>query len=258
MTGFFLKKAFFDGWDNLISMVVLNLGFLLILLAFMGSMSLMDINTALALAALLLSTGLFSFYSAGAAASTHAYAKYERPGWEGFKRGIRESWRHALLYWLLTVLDATLILFVIPFYLSYGNVVGMLLSVLLFWLFLGLTFALFYYFPLFFLMQGDRPTKTLKKSFIIVFDNLFFTLFFAVYQIINLVFSALLAGLAPGVTGMHLASSDAVKLLMLKYDYLEEHADADRKHLPWDDLLYDERECVGHRSLKNMIFPWKD
>jgi hypothetical protein len=41
MTGFFIKKAFFDGWDNLISMVVHNLGFLLILLAFMGSMKYM-------------------------------------------------------------------------------------------------------------------------------------------------------------------------------------------------------------------------
>jgi ATP-dependent Lon protease len=82
MTGFFLKKAFFDGWDNLISMVVLNLGFLLILLAFMGGMSLLGTNGALALIVLLASAGLFSFYSAGAAASTHAYAKYERPGWE--------------------------------------------------------------------------------------------------------------------------------------------------------------------------------
>ncbi|MCK9601024.1 MAG: hypothetical protein M0R06_18420, partial [Sphaerochaeta sp.] len=93
MTGFFLKKAFFDGWDNLISMVVINLGFLLILLAFMGGMSLFGTNGALGLLTLLASAGLFAFYSAGAAASTHAYAKYERPGWEGFKRGIREAWR---------------------------------------------------------------------------------------------------------------------------------------------------------------------
>ena len=258
MTGFFLKKAFFDGWDNLISMVVLNLGYLLILLALLGSMSLVGMHGFLGILALLSSAGLFAFYSAGTAASTWSYAKYERPGWEVFKRGIRQSWRHALLYWLLLVVDASLLLFVIPFYLSYGTIVGTLLAVVLFWVFLGLTFAMLYYLPLFQAMQGDRPTKTLKKSFIIVMDNLFFTLFFAVYQIINLAISALLAGLAPGFTGMALASSDAVKLLMYKYDYLEEHPEADRKHLPWDELLYEERECVGHRSLKNMIFPWKD
>ncbi|MGH0053150.1 MAG: hypothetical protein ACQ5SW_07165 [Sphaerochaetaceae bacterium] len=258
MTGFFIKKAFFDGWDNLISMVVHNLGFLLILLAFMGSMNLMEVNGLLAVFCMVLSAGLFSFFSAGTSSSTWAYAKYERPGWEGFKRGIRDSWRHSLFFWLLFVLDGTLVIFVIPFYLSYGNVVGTLLSVILFWLFMGLTLALLYYWALFRVMPGDRPVKTLKKSFLIVFDNLFFTLFFAVYQVVNFVLSALLAGLAPGVTGMLLASSDAIKLIMYKYDYLEEEPEADRKHIPWDELLYEERESVGHRSLKNMIFPWKD
>ncbi len=38
----------------------------------------------------------------------------------------------SFFYWLLSVLDVSLILFVIPFYLSYGNVVGTLLSVILF------------------------------------------------------------------------------------------------------------------------------
>ena len=56
---------------------------------------------------------------------------------------------------------------------------------------------------------------------------------------------------------MQLASQDAMKLLMFKYDYLDENPDADIKHIPWDDLLYDEREKVGPRSLKSMIFPWK-
>lgn len=258
MTGFFLKKAFFDGWDNLIGLVVLNLGYLAILLAVLGCMTLAGISTPLALFAFLLTTGVFAFFSSGVAASSYSFARYERPGWTVFKQGIRGSWRHSLFFWLLILLDACLILFVIPFYLSYNNVIGMLLAVLLFWVFLGLTFALFYYWPLFFVMQGDRPTKTLKKSFIIVFDNLLFTFFFAIYQLFNLVISILLAGLAPGVAGMHLAASDAIKLLMFKYDYLEEHPDADRRHIPWEELLYEERECIGHRSLKNMIFPWKD
>ena len=38
MTGFFIKKAFFDGWDNLISLVVLNLGYLVVLLTLYGSL----------------------------------------------------------------------------------------------------------------------------------------------------------------------------------------------------------------------------
>ena len=56
---------------------------------------------------------------------------------------------------------------------------------------------------------------------------------------------------------MNLASHDAVKLIMLKYDYLEENPDVDRKHLPWEDILFDEKEKVGPRTFRNMIFPWK-
>jgi hypothetical protein len=67
-----------------------------------------------------------------------------------------------------------------------------------------------------------------------------------------------LAGLAPGVGGLLLGQSVALKLLMYKYDWLEENPEGDRKHVPWDELLYEERESVGHRSLKGMIFPWKD
>ena len=38
---------------------------------------------------------------------------------------------------------------------------------------------------------------------------------------------------------------------------INQNPDADRKHLPWADILFDEEEKVGPRSFKNMIFPWK-
>jgi hypothetical protein len=44
----------------------------------------------------------------------------------------------------------------------------------------------------------------------------------------------------------------------MKYDYLEENPRADRKHIPWETLLREERERVGKRTLKGMIFPWKE
>ncbi len=258
MIGFFIKKAFFDGWDNLIGMVVLNLGFLAILLGGIYSMTLLGESAGLAMVLIIIALGLFSFYSAGSAHLTWGWAAYERGGWAAFVRGLRISWRHALLFWLLLALDGSLLLFVIPFYLSYGTIVGTLLSVVLFWLFIALSLALLYYWPLFYSMQGDGPAKTLRKSFVIVADNLFFSLFFAFHQIVTFVISIILAGLAPGMGGILLGQSVALKLLMYKYDWLEEHPDEDRKKVPWDELLWEERESVGHRSLKNMIFPWKD
>ena len=117
--------------------------------------------------------------------------------------------------------------------------------------------ALPYYFALSSYLPGDRPLKTLRKCFIIAGDNMGFTIFFLLYNIVCLALTVFTMGLVPGIAGMNLASHDAVRLLMLKYDYLEEHPDADRRHLPWADILYDEEEKVGPRSLKSMIFPWK-
>jgi hypothetical protein len=258
MVGFFIKKSFFDGWDNLIGMVLHNLGYLVVLLALFGSMSLSQNYLVLSIFGLILTALLFAFYTAGVASSAYSYSKYERAGFDGFSKGFRQSWRHALLFWVLSLLDSSLIVLVIPFYLSFGNAFGTILSVVLFWVFVGLFLALLFYYPLSKIMSGDRPLKTLKKSFLLVFDNLWFSLFLAFDVVISFVISIFLAGLAPGGCGILLECQDATKLLMLKYDYQEVNPEADRRKIPWDELLYDEQECVGHRSLKNMIFPWKD
>jgi hypothetical protein len=36
------------------------------------------------------------------------------------------------------------------------------------------------------------------------------------------------------------------------------HPDADRRHIPWEELLAEDREKTGTRSLRSFIFPWKD
>ena len=258
MKGFFIKKAFFDGWDNLIGMVLFNIGYLAIAMVFfygfveMGAIS--PMLSYLVLAVLLL---LLSILMGGTAAVTKNYSDYSRETWAAFKEGVKRNIRHSLLFFLFMLLFVVNILFVIPFYSSYGNAFGFVISIIMIWVEIILLLCLPYYFPLMNLLPADRPLKTAKKCFIIVADNLGFTLFYLIYSIICIVISVLTIGLVPGLTGMQLAAQDAMKLLMFKYDYLEENPSADRKHIPWEDLLYDEREKVGPRSLKSMIFPWK-
>ena len=42
MKGFFIKKAFFDGWDNLIGMVLLNIVYIAIFFLMVSSFALVD------------------------------------------------------------------------------------------------------------------------------------------------------------------------------------------------------------------------
>ncbi|MFA5469039.1 MAG: hypothetical protein WC224_08310 [Sphaerochaetaceae bacterium] len=258
MIGFFLKKAFFDGWDNLISLVILNLGFLLVLAGFYGAMEVLTISTIGGIALLLLTLLFYAFYSGCLAYQTKEYAFYMKSDAKHFFSAVKVLWRHNLLFAFLNLIFFSLAFFVIPFYLSISTFLGLVVGVFLFWLAFLLILALFYFFPLAIQMPKDKPLKSLKKAFIIVADNLGFTLFFALYQLFNLVLSIFLATLIPGMAGLHLSGQGALKLLLLKYDYLEEHREVKRKKIPWDALLIEEREKVGPRSLKGMIFPWKD
>jgi len=45
---------------------------------------------------------------------------------------------------------------------------------------------------------------------------------------------------------------------LAKYDWMEANPEANHKKVPWAVLLAEDMERVGPRSLKGMIFPWKD
>lgn len=257
MIGFFIKKAFFDGWDNLIGLVLQNLIYIVLFGCFLATTYLIDVSLGLFYALIILIAFIVCIFVGGTSSVVYGYSNYEKETWEPFGRGIRRNIRHSLLFFFIVLVLFFIATFVIPFYISMQNTVGLILAVVLLWVFIALSMALVYYFPLMNLLPGDRPLKTLKKCFIILGDNIGFSVFFLIYNVIVVALSIGTMGLIPGVGGYMLASQDAMKLLMLKYDYLEEHPDANRRKLPWYDLLFDERDKVGPRSFKSMIFPWK-
>ncbi len=258
MTGFFIKKAFFDGWDNMITLVVMNLGYLIVLLSLYGAFSLLQVAVVPAVLAFICAIGVHAFYTSGIHYMSATLVTGRSGEFSLFLTGVKTMWKHALLLWGMETIAATLMVFVIPFYLSLHSVIPMILAVLLFWVLIIIALATLYYYPVAIRFPGDRPLKSAKKAMVIVADNLGFSLFMGLYQIFLLAFSIFLATIIPGVGGMAVSRNGALSLLMLKYDYLEEHPEADRKHLPWDDLLFDERAKLGHRSLRSIIFPWKD
>ncbi|HLW21808.1 MAG TPA: hypothetical protein VKZ39_01315 [Sphaerochaetaceae bacterium] len=258
MTGFFIKKAFFDGWDNLISLVTLNLGYLVVLGGVYGALELLPVSFAGGVALAVVSLALHAFYTGMVSVHVKEFAYYSRPGFSEFKAGFMKIWRHALLQLLVNLVLATLTLFIIPFYLSYGSIVTFFIAILMFWVALALAMAMMYFYPLATHMPKDRPLKTLKKSLIIVADNIGFSLFFGFYHLVNLLLTLFFATIIPGASGIMLSRQVAMKLLMFKYDYIEEHPETLKKDIPWEELLFDERENIGHRTLKGMIFPWKE
>lgn len=258
MIGFLFKKVFFDIWDNLLSVVGLNLGYIVMFLGLFLSGMVSEISGPLGLVVLVLDILLFSFYSLGVSAITYGYSKYQKEGFRAFKEAFRYHWGHALLHSGLFIALLLICLYIIPFYLTAGNFVTMFLGMLMFWVAVFLILSIQYFYPLCFHMEGDSAVKTLKKCFIVLSDNIGVSLFLLVRTLIGIVLTIFTASLLPGFAGISLSRMGTVRLLMKKYDFLEENPDCTKKDINWDDLLYEERELVGPRSLKGMIFPWKD
>ena len=87
MKGFFIKKAFFDGWDNLIGMVLLNIVYIAIFFLMVSSFALVDYGPLpffLSIISLLFVTAVFS----GAVSNVaYGYSDYRRDTWTDLKSG---------------------------------------------------------------------------------------------------------------------------------------------------------------------------
>lgn len=268
MTGFFIKKNFCDGWDNILWIIVFNLvSAALLLVGYLGLSfiaQIADTTTIFMLLAVpfalfvlfLLLCLLTSISRECARLVNFASCEYKNV----FSRFF-DDWKDSALLTLFVTAITVVAVFVIPFYLNLGNLIGILLSALVFWFLVIGILALQWYFPLKSQLNGNFK-KTLKKCFIIFFDNTGFSIFLFIYNLFLTALSPFLAFLMPSFTGIVMSQNNALKLRMYKYDWLEEHPDLTQKEakklIPWDELIADDKETLGPRTLRNFIFPWKD
>jgi hypothetical protein len=257
MIGFFIKKAFFDGWDNLYLLAALNGIFLGILLLFLV------VPIALAfpiwLSVIMAGFGilLLSIWDVVVTNAMYNIADGKNVHFADIKSAIRRSLKLGSLLGGVNILIVVAIMIAIPFYLGQKAVLGIFIGGLLFWMMILATLIL-QYVPAVFAREGGTPRQAFKMALYLFIDNPGFSIFLFFWRILTFVISIFVVLLAPGPAGSSLASAVAVRLRMRKYGYLNDNPGADRHHIPWDDLLQEEKERVGKRTLKGMIFPWKD
>jgi uncharacterized membrane protein YesL len=255
---FTVKKSFFDMWDNFLMVAIFNLGFIVLLMIPIWLPSTVA-EASIAAAFLIQAIGiLIVFIYAGVVAmAAKDMANYQRPEFRRLVAYLKETWVSSLVLGLIYVAITVFFRVGLDFYSQLGNLLGLAAIVFLMWALILFALASQYYFPI--RAQLDtKIKKILRKSFILLFDNTFFTVFLAVGTIATAGISIFTALLLPGLTGVLIWHQVALKLRLYKYDYLEENPDANRKEIPWDALLIDDREKVGKRTLRGMIFPWKE
>ncbi len=257
MIFFLVKKAFFDMWDNMIAVFLLNLGFVLVAAGALYVPYFLSFDPALAIPGGAIGILLLNVYLAAASFVAHEITNYATPSFKDLQAYLKSAWKAGLTLGVITCVQIGILAVAMPFYLQLGGLLGMTAVAVIFWISVIWWLASQYYFPIRTrLDSGIR--KILRKSFIVFFDNAGFTIAVGMGTVVILALSVFTAFLLPGAATVLIWHQSALKLRLLKYDYLEKNPGANRKDLPWDALLVEESERVGHRSLRGMIFPWKD
>jgi hypothetical protein len=255
MFGFLLKKTFYDLWDNLFKIALINLVFLA--LAFGGIVLPSLLNAAPPLLMGIMAFCLLCCCVCLSAASlcVKALSDYGSFGFADFFRSLAEAWPAGLLLGAICLLELSLIFLALPFYINLGSFAGLLLGCFLLWTTLIISLALQFYLPIRARLD-TKPGKIIKKCFLILFDNTGFCILAGALSLGILALSLPLFMILPGPGGLLLFLDEALRIRLLKYDWLEENPG--RRKIPWNILLEEEREKTGNRTIKGLIFPWKD
>lgn len=257
MTKFLIKKSFFGGWDNLIPQFLYNIICMAIIALFLfvyGSVEEITIGALLPILAVFLL--LFCVYSFGVAGLTHNWSTYQ-PSWgRGFFSTIGKNLPHLILFYFIVLLCALDVVVLIPFYMNMMSFFGFIIGFIQMWVILFVLIAMQYFIPLCLFLEEEKPFFILKQSFVLFLDNKVFTLFVSIKTVFDFLVSALSFFFIPGLTFISLTHMDAVNLLHQRYRWAKEH-NVEKKNVNIYEMLEEERNNLGKRSLRTMFRPWK-
>ena len=258
---FFIKKNFYDGWDNMLSLIVINIVIMTVSLGLLSLIYALQQSVPLVIALIILFGIVISILTLASGEVASSAANFGSAHIADFFRAIPSCIADGIRFGLILSVVGTAAYVCIPFYFAQKTLPTMFIGSMFVWLVVFTLLSLQWFVAIRSLMHNDFK-KCLKKCFIVFFDNIWFSLFTVVYNFFLLVLSVFLFGLLPSVAGITLAQVNALRLRLYKYDYYEAHPELktpkEKRYIPWDELLQNDKETLGPRSFKSLIFPWKE
>ncbi|MCR4735064.1 MAG: hypothetical protein K5829_08690 [Treponema sp.] len=261
MYGFLLKKNFCDGWDNLLSVVITNVIFLFVGLGLIALNAVASHNTILLVISFILTFIVVSIVIFAYGDTAAAIADFRGIHYVEFFKAIPGVLKDASLFGTMCALIVMISGFSIRYYFAQQTMIGFMMGAAICWIDLFILLSLQWFVALRSNMHNNFR-KCLRKCFIVFFDNTAFSVLTGLYTLLLIVLSVLFLGFLPSIAGIEIAHANALRLRLYKYDYLEEHPELttkrERRQIPWEELIYDDREALGPRKLRSFLFPWKE
>jgi hypothetical protein len=270
-----LRKWFYDLWDNYV--VMLAASFLYVMLLVPPVLALQSVASIGFGPALLLfiTAGVVHTIAAGLIARLGGhFAQGGSFSLRELPSMLKDSWRASAF---LGAINYALIGFsfaAVPYYLSQQGMLPLVALGFLFWALIAWVLISQWAMPLNAQIE-PKIKKMMRKSLMLFFDNTLFSFgmalvgavatgvpFFFVYASTGDVFflglGFLFLTIFPGAAGGLSWGQTALYLRMRKYDWLEAHPDANRKRLPWAEIMAEDEESVGRRGFRGLFMPWKN
>jgi hypothetical protein len=252
---FLIKKTFFDFWDNLGAILIINLGYFAIFAFTVYVPSQFPPHHILSLFAYFIKYSLFFLYTGAINCMIKQYADFSRASFSDFIPHLKASWISSFLFSIF-VLGIFLIVTASFNYLKIGTgFMSALGFCMLFWIIVICFMILPYFFPFDARSNGNLLTG-LKKAILMFIDNVLFSLGLLIGALIISGISTFFVFIIPGIGMLLLWYNVAVRLRLAKYDYLEQNPNTKGWNIPWKEILKDDMERLRSRTLKRLIFPW--
>jgi hypothetical protein len=250
-----IKKAFFDFWDNLGSIIVVNLGYFFIFAAMEYSPLSLPKHPIFSIFTYYIKCSIFFVYTGAVNRVIKQRTDLLSASFSDFIPHLKSSWRTSLLFAGLVL--SIFLIFKTSFYsLQLLNGFTFVLCFgMLFWIVLVFAIGLAYFFA-FEARSNASFLACLKRAMLMLIDNPFFSLGLLVGAAIISAISAFFVFVIPGIGALLLWYNLAVRLRSAKYDYLERNPSANRRDIPWKRLLEGDMARLKSRTIKKLIFPW--
>jgi len=259
MFGYVIKKAFFDLWDNIILFIVSNLLFTLVLIASLIGISLaFPVLRGISYMLVLLPLCVLSII----ATIVQGYAWHVAAG-NTLDRDIRKAILKkamvpALFHALLVQVFLAGGLLGLPYYWALQPEIGFIYTIVYIWLCVVFVLASLFFYPVIFQLEA-APKVALKKSFLVFMHNPAAACSMVFGIILMTALSCITLGIFPGIAGLSLWNQTTLRFLLAKHAYLEKNpAQPGDKLLPWNNIVSEDIQRIGKRSVRGLFFPWHD
>jgi hypothetical protein len=246
MFGCAIKKAFYDFWDNLYTVFLFNLIFVmlgtLVVIFLVTPHGFLFIMIIAIVGFVLLSNFLaaqFLFFT--------EIANFETPTFKEIFGKIAETWKVNLVISLLYVGVITLVITGVPFYLSARGSIRVIGPGVLLGTSILISLILLFFYPFYVKFDG-KIIRSFITSVRFISDNVFFVIGVVVGIGIIAEISSFTLMLFPGPGAMIVWVCSCFKLRMYKYEYLEKNPETNGA-IPWNDILEKEREQYKNRGI---------